>query len=120
MFDTVLEVDMTASSYNSNYINWYNNGGSVSYDPGKYIGGLFYNSLNSNDMKNYKNTTKIKMVILTQLFSAIQMPFLMMAPGRIGLGVPLPIIRQIYKDQPLTIICGSVMNSFMRDMETMQ
>lgn len=51
VFDTVLEVDMTASSYNSNYINWYNNGGSVSYDPGKYIGGLFYNSLNSNDMK---------------------------------------------------------------------
>ncbi len=51
VFDTVLEVDMTSAKYETNYLNWYNNGGSTSYDPGEYIGNLFYNSLDSNGMK---------------------------------------------------------------------
>lgn len=46
VFDTVLEVNMTAASYEANYKKNKNK-----YDPGDYIGDLFYNSLDSNDAK---------------------------------------------------------------------
>lgn len=58
VYDTVLEVDMTASTYNTKYNNWYNyvyygeyTSDTTNYDPGEYIGSLFYNSLNSSGMK---------------------------------------------------------------------
>ncbi len=58
VFDTVLEVDMTASTYNTKYNDWYNyvyygefTSDTTNYDPGEYIGSLFYNGLDSNGMK---------------------------------------------------------------------
>lgn len=50
VYDTVLEVPLTAASYNSKY----NSDQTGSYDPGTYIGNLFYDSLDASGMKKMK------------------------------------------------------------------
>lgn len=55
VYDKVIEVGMTATSYDSKYYDYYyNNKGTTSYDPGDYIGNLFYKSVtDSSFLKDY-------------------------------------------------------------------
>lgn len=75
VFDTVLEVNMTASSYDSKYNYWYQNGGSPSYDPGEYIGSLFYNSLDSNGMKKLQEYDQDKDGYIDSIIFCYSNPF---------------------------------------------
>lgn len=55
VYSEVLEVNMTSTTFDSKYYDYYyNNVGTVSYDPGEYMGTLLHNSItDSNLLKEY-------------------------------------------------------------------